>query len=72
MTNWRPVDWIVMLMTICIVYAVFVMGIPDEWLGRESNPQKPALVAEFLKALQSMIAVYVGAMIQKKADDRKP
>ena len=69
MKQWRPVDYIVGVLVLCICYAIIMMGIAPFFDVNLSTEPKAKLTAALLSSIISVISMYIGATINKKDDE---
>lgn len=69
--NWKPVDWVVVALTVSIVAGITVavvgVNIRGDW-----NQERGELIASTIAGILAIISMYVGASIQRKRDKDDP
>ena len=67
--NWKPVDYIVGMMAVCISSVVIVMPVTVMVLKVDENEARVKLFATVLSSVIAIITLYVGAQLQRGVDE---
>jgi len=67
MTNWKPVDWVIVLLTLTIVS--FIVMIEYMLLVKDPVSEHGSkLITGLITSITSMISMFIGAKIQERRD----
>lgn len=66
---WRPVDWIMILLTGAITIVVLVNGVARYFTGEEFNPERAKALAGVLEKVMVIIAMYIGLKLRDRDKD---
>ena len=69
--KWRPVDWIVAMLTLTICTVVVMACASPLIRGEELGETQVKALASVITASVSIVSMYVGAKLQKHADSAK-
>lgn len=66
--SWKPVDWVVVILTLAISSGVIIAVSSPIIRGEELSPEAVKAVASGAGACISIISMYVGASIQARTN----
>ena len=68
MNRWAPVDWIVLLLAVCIGFGLVLSAISPLVLGQPISEERSKIIGGAVVAVISVISVYVGARMRLPRD----